>query len=574
MQTEQTSDRDSVEPAFRKARYRPRRRLYRLAEFFGLNIHGDATDQNVEIELGRAGLLLVVISLFDWLAWFLLINTMVQSGVKLSAWTPFCMFMATIFTTATVVFEIRIMTMPKASIRANYGTYLSRVALIFVAALATSQPMELAFFAGPIAQRGHEESVIRYALDVDQRIRNDEADLADKRRRADSAKARAVAAAFGAEETAAPAGSGEGLVKQIRVSAASRGGLALAKQQSFDEQRLQAERDVKRAEALRVEAAAHPGCPVARPSCGGRTPRSRAQARAIGEACARSYATYWNTTGRNTEEDKLVESLHATWSAYAEAVCEEKGSARYDAGQCGAVADLLERSGEEGSLRSGGSCSKSEYAALVADANKVAAAAVAQHGVLAEQAQREADKAEGKVAAINSEAEAQGSKEEAELNALGGKVAAQINTMKQVVPALNRARPGRYELCGPHGELKSRCGDEGPFGALSMPYEPREYDFMERLRLLSDLREGRPPRWPGMSDAARERLKQFGLDERFAESPKMQAQFAADSRRYWGTYISVFLLALFIPFVVLVYKLGAPPALQRYFAGRDGDEGI
>lgn len=570
MSSEETAYRAPVEPPFRKGRYRPTRRLYRLAEFFGLNIHGDATDQNVEIELGRAGLLLVVISLFDWLAWFLLINTMVQSGVKLSLWTPFCLFMATVFTTATVVFEIRIMTMPKASIRANFGTYVSRVALIFVAAMATSQPMELAFFAGPISQRGHEESVIRYALDVDQRIRNDEADLMDKRRRADSAKARAVAAAFGAEEVAEGSGSGEGGAKRVRVSAASRGGLALAKQESFEEQRLQAERDVKRAESLKVEAGAHQGCPLTRPSCGGKMPRSRAQAQAIGGSCARSYAAYANSKGRDDAEDKLVEELHSAWKAYAESVCEEKGSARYDAGQCAAVADLLERSGEEGSLRSG-SCSKSEYASLVADANKVAEAAMAQHGVLVAQAQRESEKAESKVSAISTEAEAQGSKEEQELNALSGKVSAQITTMKQVVPALLRAPPGRYELCGSHGELKGRCGSEGPFAALAMPYEPREYDFMERLRVLSDLREGRPARWPGMSDAARERLKQFGLDESYAETPRIQAQLAADSRRYWGTYISVFLLALFIPFVVLVYKLGAPPALQRYFAGRDGE---
>lgn len=570
MSSEETGFRAPVEPPFRKGRYRPTRRLYRLAEFFGLNIHGDATDQNVEIELGRAGLLLVIISLFDWLAWFLLVNAMVQSGVKLSLWTPFCLFMATIFTTATVVFEIRIMTMPKASIRANYGTYISRVALIFVAAVATSQPMELAFFDGPIQQRAHEESVIRYALDVDQRIRNDEADLMDKRRRADSAKARAVAAAFGAEEAAKSSGSGEGAVKQARVSSVSRGGIALAKQQSFEDLRLQAERDVKRAEALKVEAGAHPGCPLVRPTCGGKMPRSRAQARAIGGSCARSYAAFANSKGRDAAEDRLVEELHSAWKAYAASVCEERGSARYDAGQCSAVEDILERSGEEGSLR-GGSCSKSRYGSLVADANKVAEAAIAQHGVLVAQAQRESDKAENKVSAISTEAEAAGSKEEAELNALGGKVGAQINTMKQVVPALNRARPSRYELCGPHGELKNRCGSEGPFGALSMPYEPREYDFMERLRVLSDLREGRSSRWPGMSVASRERLKQFGLDEAYAETPRIQAQLAADSRRYWGTYISVFLLALFIPFVVLVYKLGAPPALQRYFAGRDGE---
>lgn len=568
MSSEETGFRAPVEPPFRKGRYRPTRRLYKLAEFFGLNIHGDATDQNVEIELGRAGLLLVVISLFDWLAWFLLINTMVQSGVKLSLWTPFCLFMATIFTTATVVFEIRIMTMPKASIRANYGTYISRIALIFVAALATSQPMELAFFDGPIQQRAHEESVIRFSLDVDQRIRNDEADLMDKRRRADSAKARAVAAAFGATEAAE--GSGTGEAKRGKVSAGSRGGLALAKQESFEEQRLRAERDVKRAEALKVAAGAHQGCPLVRPSCGGKMPRSRAQAKAIGGSCARTYAAYANSRGRDGAEDKLVEELHSSWKAYAESVCEEKGSARYDAGQCAGVADILERSGEEGSLRSG-NCSKSSYGSLVADAAKVADAAMAQHGVLVEQAQRESDKAENKVSAISTEAETAGSKEQAELNALGGKVGAQINTMKQVVPALNRARPSRYELCGPHGELKIRCGGEGPFAALSMPYEPREYDFMERLRVLSDLREGQPARWPGMSDASRERLKQFGLDESYAETPRIQAQLAADSRRYWGTYISVFLLALFIPFVVLVYKLGAPAALQRYFAGRDGE---
>lgn len=568
MSSEETGFRAPVEPPFRKGRYRPTRRLYKLAEFFGLNIHGDATDQNVEIELGRAGLLLVVISLFDWLAWFLLINAMVQSGVKLSLWTPFCLFMATIFTTATVVFEIRIMTMPKASIKANYGTYISRIALIFVAALATSQPMELAFFDGPIQQRAHEESVIRFSLDVDQRIRNDEADLMDKRRRADSAKARAVAAAFGATEAAE--GSGSGASKQGKVSAGSRGGIALAKQESFDEQRLQAERDVKRAEALKVAAGEHQGCPLVRPSCGGKMPRSRAAAKAIGGSCARTYAAYANSRGRDGAEDKLVEELHSSWKAYAESVCEEKGSARYDAGQCAAVADILERSGEEGSLRSG-RCSKSSYGSLVSDAAKVADAAIAQHGVLVAQAQRESDKAENKVSAISTEAETAGSKEQAELNALGGKVGAQINTMKQVVPALNRARPSRYELCGPHGELKNRCGSEGPFAALSMPYEPREYDFMERLRVLSDLREGRPARWPGMSDASRERLKQFGLDEAYAETPRIQAQLAADSRRYWGTYISVFLLALFIPFVVLVYKLGAPAALQRYFAGRDGE---
>jgi hypothetical protein len=88
-----------------------------------------------------------------------------------------------------------------------------------------------------------------------------------------------------------------------------------------------------------------------------------------------------------------------------------------------------------------------------------------------------------------------------------------------------------------------------------------DYDFLDKLRIIDDLRQGKAPRWPGGSEEDLAAVKkQFGLQDPTEESRNSDAWNA--SRTYWA----VFFFALVVPFTSLLFKLIMPAHLSLYYS--------
>lgn len=89
-----------------------------------------------------------------------------------------------------------------------------------------------------------------------------------------------------------------------------------------------------------------------------------------------------------------------------------------------------------------------------------------------------------------------------------------------------------------------------------------DYDFLGKLRILDDLREARPVRWPGASATMRDSLvRQFGMHEE-PDSLLLAADAANANRVYW----SIFGVAVLVPFMSLLFKLIMPASLAHYYS--------
>jgi hypothetical protein len=548
---------DRPEAFFERSRFVPTTRLYRYAAWLGLAQAGPPESSTVERELGRAALLLSVVAVFDYTAWVLLLRQMVATSVGLF-WVPF--LFAALLTTATIIFEFRILTMRSTS---NPLIYLARIFLISVAAAATSQPVELLMFGGAIDRRVHEESVVRFALDVHQRLLFDEADQRSRSEAAKRAVRDAMASKFGDGD-----GSG-GFVGGL-------GGLAVSNLQQARSSRLSAERLLVQATELRSYApGTHKGCPVETSSaCKGRRPASVTEAAAIGSSCERTYRAAQASWDGNRVEDQLLTKLHDKWGAYVSAACSLPGSPEAEAGQCAAAQEIAEATGPTGELRGRGACNRGTYNRLLDRSHTTAGGAAVQFGAIIAQASSEESKVKAEIGVMEGSAQTEGKERQATLEQEAARIATTIAAMKQVIPTLLRSKPATYTICAPHGELVRwplGCGDRGKLAGISADYEVMSYDFMEQRRVMGDLREGRPPRWPVMGDDAVARLRAFGMAKEYYASKDYREAAMRDATEFEFTYWLVFAGALFIPFIVLVYKANMPPALQRYFEREAGD---
>jgi hypothetical protein len=203
-----------------------------------------------------------------------------------------------------------------------------------------------------------------------------------------------------------------------------------------------------------------------------------------------------------------------------------------------------------------------------------AGAAAEQFGAIMQQSSEEEAKTKAEIGAMEGSAVTEGKARQSTLEQEAAKIATTIAAMKQVIPTLLRSKPGSYAICAPHGEVvgwPSRCSD-GKLPGISHDYEVMGYDFMEQLRVMNDLLEGRPPRWSVMGPDAEARLKEFGLARAYYEAKTWKIDAERDAEQFGHTYWLVFMGALFIPFIVLVYKLNIPPSLQRYF-DRESEDG-
>lgn len=98
-----------------------------------------------------------------------------------------------------------------------------------------------------------------------------------------------------------------------------------------------------------------------------------------------------------------------------------------------------------------------------------------------------------------------------------------------------------------------------------------DYDFLEQLRVLDDVRTARPPRWPPVDPAIRKQLEQeYGLYDDTDEATRR-----IDARNASYTYWAIFGMAVLVPFMSLLFKLLMPTHLGLYYSSdwqaRQGD---
>jgi hypothetical protein len=89
----------------------------------------------------------------------------------------------------------------------------------------------------------------------------------------------------------------------------------------------------------------------------------------------------------------------------------------------------------------------------------------------------------------------------------------------------------------------------------------QDYDFLDKLRIITDLRNGAAPRWPNApeNEVALAR-KEYGILDPHPDAMR------ADAWNAWTTYWGFFLLAILVPFMSLVYKLLMPAHLSLYYS--------
>lgn len=144
----------------------PKRLPIRLARMMGLHLYSEVLlGKSARTEMNFAALILMVVSLFEFIAWFFLFNTIFNSDlVKLGLPTIPAVLMAALFGSAVFWFERQFLTTDEDQRRRAWGAAVIRVAFILTAAFITAQPLELLFFRVPIQKRIHEEGIREEAV--------------------------------------------------------------------------------------------------------------------------------------------------------------------------------------------------------------------------------------------------------------------------------------------------------------------------------------------------------------------------------------------------------------------------
>src|ERR1700750_267613 len=136
--------------------------LGKLACRFGLDVHGPTgLTRCAAVEMKFAAFLLAVIFSFDCLAWTLLWNVVFNRGLlSFNLYSVFALAAGLIFAMATLVYERQFLTSDTSDkgLRKLLAVGV-RIVVLGIAASATSQPIELLWFNGPIQERVHEEGV-------------------------------------------------------------------------------------------------------------------------------------------------------------------------------------------------------------------------------------------------------------------------------------------------------------------------------------------------------------------------------------------------------------------------------
>jgi uncharacterized protein DUF4407 len=144
----------------------PKRPPSWLARLLGLDLYSHVLlSKSARTEMNFAAAILVVVSSFEFIAWFFLFNAIFNSDlVKIGLPTIPAVLMATLFAAAVFWFERQFLTTDEDQRNRAWGAAVVRVIFILTAAFITAQPLELLFFRVPVQKRIHEEGIREEAV--------------------------------------------------------------------------------------------------------------------------------------------------------------------------------------------------------------------------------------------------------------------------------------------------------------------------------------------------------------------------------------------------------------------------
>lgn len=144
----------------------PKRPPSWLARLLGLDLYSYVLlSKSARTEMTFAATILVVVSCFEFIAWFFLFNAIFNSDlVKVGLPTIPAFVMASLFAAAVFWFERQFLTTDEDQRKRAWGAAVVRVIFILTAAFITAQPLELLFFRVPVQKRVHEEGIREEAV--------------------------------------------------------------------------------------------------------------------------------------------------------------------------------------------------------------------------------------------------------------------------------------------------------------------------------------------------------------------------------------------------------------------------
>lgn len=103
--------------------------------------------------------------------------------------------------------------------------------------------------------------------------------------------------------------------------------------------------------------------------------------------------------------------------------------------------------------------------------------------------------------------------------------------------------------------------------------QPKPADFTDRLRVLDDLRNARPPLWPPSSDEVRTRaVELFGLDDvdgtDSVAKQRLRERWKVNADLFRDIYRVAFIMACVIPLLTIAFKLLMAGELRDYYSTR------
>ena len=138
-----------------------------LIKFFHLDVYGNKLlSRRALFDMKALAILLVIVFSFDMAAWTLFWNMVFNSGRLDFSWifTPLALVFALMISTIVIVYERQwvVADVSRVTWRIILA-FLSRLAVILIAAFATAQPVEVITFGGQIQKRIHAQSVLTEA---------------------------------------------------------------------------------------------------------------------------------------------------------------------------------------------------------------------------------------------------------------------------------------------------------------------------------------------------------------------------------------------------------------------------
>jgi hypothetical protein len=155
--------------------------LEKFADFIGLLPYGTSNLlEQARGYLQAASILMLMIFTFDFLAWGVLFNLIFHQGkFEISNLAFIAAFLAFLLATSILIFEITIFTADFSKLKENMkqlgfwkavkvNGFVSsslgiRIVIVLISALITAQPLHILVFDGPISKRAKEEQVIQKA---------------------------------------------------------------------------------------------------------------------------------------------------------------------------------------------------------------------------------------------------------------------------------------------------------------------------------------------------------------------------------------------------------------------------